>query len=702
MSEKIRPIHTERGACVYVRQSSMQQVRTRLEGQRRQYDLRERAQLLGFQRVTVIDEDQGRTGTGAVERPGFGRLLTAVCSGTVGAVLALEASRLARNNRDWHHLIDLCAMAGTLVIDHDGVYDPSLLNDRLLLGLKGTMSEFEISLLRQRAMEAHRQKVQRGMVLTQVPVGYVRTEDEGMEKTPDRQVQEAVAGVFRKFRELGSARQVLLWYRDEKLLLPALSRESGNRKDIWIEPIYSRIFGMLKNPTYAGVFVWGRNHTRSAIVEGRARKTRGHARPQDQWEVVIPEHHEGYITWDEYMRNQQQIRSNAGWNARMGQLQGAARSGPALLAGLLRCARCGRALQVTYSNSKQHGPLPRYWCSGDRSHQLVRSCVTFAGTRVDQEIAAEVLQALRPVGIQAAFDALERSQSQTDEKRSSLELALQKARYEAGRMERQYQATEPENRLVAAELEKRWNNALNYVRELEQRVEEASVAAPSLSPQQREQVLALGDDLEQLWNHPHASVTLKKRILRTVLEEVIADTRDDPPEVHLKLHWAGGSHTELTVRKNKVGYHNHINSEEVTELIRELALVCEDSAIVSILNRLGYRTGNNNTWTEKRVQHVRHTKGYPACPPPEQRRWITMQQAAAVLSVSDAVVRRLVMRKTLPAKQIVKFAPWMIERAHLELPAVHRAVRLVHTGKQSPSLTTSNAQTPMFIDASEV
>src|SRR5277367_1574777 len=223
MSEKIQPIHTERDACVYIRQSSMQQVRTRLEGQRRQYDLRGRAQTLGFQRVIVIDEDLGRSGTGSVERPGFGRLLTAVCSGTVGAVLALEASRLARNNRDWHHLIDLCAMAGTLVIDHDGVYDPSLLNDRLLLGLKGTMSEFEISWLRQRTMEAHRQKVRRGLVMTQVPVGYVRTEDEGIEKTPDRQIQEAIVGIFRKFRELGSARQVLLWYREEKLLIPALT-----------------------------------------------------------------------------------------------------------------------------------------------------------------------------------------------------------------------------------------------------------------------------------------------------------------------------------------------------------------------------------------------------------------------------------------------------------------------------------------------
>ena len=417
---------------------------------------------------------------------------------------------------------------------------------------------------------------------------------------------------------------------------------------------------------------------------------------------MIPEHHEGYITWDEYMRNQQQIRSNAGWNARMRQSQGAARSGPALLAGLLRCARCGRALQVAYTNSKQHGPLPRYWCSGDRGHQMVRSCITFAGTRVDQEIGAEVLEALRPVGIQAAFDALEHSHSQTDEKRRSLELALQKARYEANRIERQYQATEPENRLVAAELEKRWNNALDHVGEMKRRLEEVIVTAPQISPEQREQLLTFGDDLEQLWDHPSSPVTLKKRILRTVLQEIVADTTEDPPTVHLKLHWVGGSHTELTVRKNRTGHHNHINSEEVTELIRELALVSEDSAIVSILNRLGYRTGNDNTWTEKRVQHVRHTKGFPACPPPDERFWITMQQAAVALSVSDAVIRRLVMQKTLPAKQIVKFAPWMIERAHLDLPAVHRAVRLVHNGRRSPPLATSNAQTPMFIDASEV
>ena len=702
MSEKIQPIHIERDACVYIRQSSMSQVRHHLEGQRRQYDLRERAQSLGFQRVVVIDEDLGRSGAGSVERPGFGRLLAAVCSGQVGAVLALEASRLARNNRDWHHLIDLCAMAGTLVIDHDGVYDPCLLNDRLLLGLKGTMSEFEISLLRQRAMEALKQKIRRGLVLTQVPVGYVRTEDEGMEKTPDRQIQEAIAGIFRKFRELGSVRQVLLWYREEKLPIPALSRESGHRKVVWTEPVYPSIFGILKNPAYAGTFVWGRKKTRTSIVDGRARKTRGHVQPQEQWEVTIPDHHEGYITWDEYMRNQQQIRTNAGWNARMGEPNGATKNGPALLAGLLRCGRCGRALQVSYTMSKRLGPLPRYWCNGDRGRQMVRSCITFSGVRVDQSVAVEVLEALRPLGVQAALDALDRSEHQTDEKRRSIELALEKARYEANRVERQYQATEPENRLVAGELEKRWNTALSHVADLERRLQEASYSAPQLTREQRAQLLSLGDDLDRAWDNPQAQIRLKKQILRTVLQEIIADTSDDPPTVHLKLHWAGGSHTELAVRKNKTGYHNHINSEEVTELIRQLALVCEDPAIVSILNRLGYRTGNNNTWTEKRVQHVRHTKGFPVCPPPEQRLWLTMHQAAEALDVSDMVVRKLIAQKLLPAKQIVKFAPWMIERAHLDLPAVRRYIRLVHTSRRPPLIADNKAQTRMFIDASEV
>ena len=701
MSEKIQPHHRERQAYVYVRQSTMSQVRNNLESQRRQYDLEERARSLGFARVVVVDDDLGRTGTGFTERPGFSRLLTSVCSGDVGAVLALEASRLARNNRDWHHLIDLCAMAETLVIDHDGVYDSRLLNDRLLLGLKGSMAEFEIGLLRQRAFEAHRQKVRRGKVLTLVPVGFVRTEDDGIEITPDRQVQEAVRGIFQKFRELGSIRQVLLWYRNERLMIPSLSSQSGRRKVVWSLPVYPALLVMLKNPTYAGAFVFGRRQTRTTVVDGRARKTKGHPRPQAQWEVFIPNHHEGYITWEQYMQNQEQIEANAGWSGRLKRPTGAPKSGPSLLAGLMRCGVCGRPLHVKYTVTSR-SRVPRYECRGDRKQCEVQRCLGFGGARVDQAVVAEVLEAIRPLGIRAALDAWDHSQNAEDEKQRALKLALEKGRYEAGRIERQYEATEPENRLVAAELEKRWNAALAHVSELDVRVAEANSNAAQLGEEQRQQLLALGEDLEQLWDHPACPITLKKRILRTVLGEIVATEAGDPPQIVLKLHWAGGVHTELALRKNSPGQHNRVNSREVIGLVRELAQVCDDAAIVGILNRLGYRTGNENTWNEKRLQYVRHSHGIPPCPPAEERNWVTMSQAAEILKVSLMVIRRLIAQQILPARQVVKCAPWVIDRAHLELTAVRKHIRRIHEGRRSPLIVSDDAQTRLFIDSSEV
>lgn len=317
MNEKIQATHLERDAYVYVRQWSMTQVRNRLESQDRQYGLADRARTLGFTSVEVLDEDLGRSGTGSMERPGFGKLLAAVCSGSVGAVLALDASRLARNNRDWHHLIDLCAMTQTLVIDYDGTYDPTQLNDRLVLGLKGTMSEFEMSLLRQRALESLRHKVRRGKVLTQVPIGFVRTEDDGMELTPDLQVQEALRTLFAKFRELGTVRQVLLWYHSENLPVPTYQRDSGNRTIAWRLPVYARLYTIVTNPVYAGVFVYGRRATRTKVVEGRARKVFRFVRSPEQCDVFIPNHHQGYIAWEEFQENLVRIRDNAamqgGW-----------------------------------------------------------------------------------------------------------------------------------------------------------------------------------------------------------------------------------------------------------------------------------------------------------------------------------------------------------------------------------------------------
>ena len=380
---------------------------------------------------------------------------------------------------------------------------------------------------------------------------------------------------------------------------------------------------------------------------------------------------------------------------------GAPKKGPALLAGLLRCGVCGRPLHIKYSITARRR-VPRYECRGDRQQCSVQRCLGFGGARVDQAVVAEVLEAIRPVGIQAALDAWDQSQDVEDEKQRALQLALEKARYEANRIERQYEATEPENRLVAAELEKRWNAALAHVADLEARVAEVKGKMVPLGKEQHQQLLALGEDLERLWDHPACPTSLKKRVLRTVLKEIIATQVGNPPQIILKLHWAGGVHTELVLRKNPSGHHNRVNSREVIDLVRELAQVCDDAAIVGILNRLGYRTGNENTWNEKRLQHVRHSNGIPPCPPPEQRNWVTMSQAALHFKVSLMVVRRMIAQKILPARQVVKCAPWMIERVHLELPAVQKEIRRVHEGRRSPLIVLNNSQTRLFTDSSEV
>ena len=335
MSEKIKQQHLERGAYVYVRQSTPYQVRNNLESKQRQYALEGRAQQLGFSKVVVIDEDLGRSGSGIQERPGFGRLLASVCQGLAGAVFALEASRLARNNRDWHHLVDLCALTETLLIDCDGIYDPRQLNDRLVLGLKGTMSEFELGLLRQRAREAFEQKVRCGFALWEVPVGFIRTEEGQIEKTPDRQVQQAVVSVFRKFQQLGSARQAAIWFREEQILVPKTKPGTAGQEVIWGVPSSGRIRQMLKNPCYAGTFAYGKTAARTRIEEGRARQSSRYRKPQKEWKVLLLGHHPGYIGWEEYLENQQRLEANVAWCE--GEGSGAAKLGAALLSGLLRC-----------------------------------------------------------------------------------------------------------------------------------------------------------------------------------------------------------------------------------------------------------------------------------------------------------------------------------------------------------------------------
>lgn len=689
-TEKIQASHRERVAIVYVRQSSMQQVRHAREGQQRQYALQTRAKQLGFERVEVIDDDLGRSGSGSVERPGFGRLLTAVCEGSVGAVFALEASRLARNNRDWHHLIDLCAMTATLVIDEDGIYDPRQINDRLLLGLKGSMAEFELGLLRQRAREALLQMIRRGVVLGEVPVGYVRTESRQIEMIPDRQVQQAVHGVFAKFREMGSARQVFLWYCQEQISLPQVKPGKAGREISWRLPVYNRIIHILKNPSYAGTFVHGRSTTRTVIRDGRARKTRGHAVPIDDWKVVIHDHHPGYIAWGEFLRNQKQLRGNLG---RGDSSSGAAKSGQALLAGLIRCARCGRKLHVTYSG--MGGRVPRYSCRGGHISHGQEKCVSAGGLRLDEAVAEQVLEAVQPVGVAAALEAAALANCIDADKQTALSMALEKARYEADRLHRQFDAVDPGNRLVASELESRWNAALSRVTELESRLSETARLHQELTPVERQRLLELGADLKALWIDPRAPISLKKRLMRTVLNEIVLDIRnEDPPKLHLRLHWAGGVHTELLIAKNRSGHHRRVAGQDTLELIRELAKVCRDSKIAAILNRLGHRTGSGNSWKQSRVASLRHHHQIPICTSVEQRMWRTLAEAAVQLGVSVTVVRRLIREKVLPANQVVPCAPYVIERASLNLPAVQAAVRAVRSGQRRPRTAPGQTELP--------
>jgi DNA invertase Pin-like site-specific DNA recombinase len=688
MIDKIPPEQLQRAAYVYVRQSTAQQVRTHRESQLRQYALADRARQLGFAHVVVIDEDLGRSGSGLVERPGFGQLLAAICGGEAGAVMALEASRLARNNRDWHHLLDLCAMTNTLLIDDHGIYDPREVNDRLVLGLQGTMCEFELSLFRQRARQAFEQKVQRGHVLWEVVVGFVRTTDNRCEQTPDRQVQQAIVGVFRKFRELGSARQTAIWYHDAQIVLPRVRPGTAGAEVFWSLPTESRVRQILKNPCYAGALAHGRTTAKTVIADGRARQAGRCRQPQEQWKVLLLENHAGYISWEEFQENQRILEANGAM--REGHAGGAAKGGDALLSGLLRCGRCGRQLFVLYSGTT--GRVPRYGCQGRRDQRGSAACLSLGAWRVDQAVVDQVLEAIQPAGVEAALLAMERLGDVQHEKRAALTLALEKARYEVGRVRRQYEAVDPENRLVAGELEKRWNDAMVRVVEVEQQLEAMQREQVMVSPEQRAQLLALGRDLPSLWNQPAASLELKKRILRTVLREIVIDDSADGAEHGLVLHWQGGVHTELKIKRNRTGHHRRVTEANVLELIRELSKVCTDAALAATLNRLGYRTGTGKTWRSHSVQNVRYHHGLPNYTKGVD--WLTVEQTAKKLEVSETVIRRLIKERVLPAQQIVPLAPWIIARLDLELPAVQAAVAAVREGRRLRKTSPEQGEFP--------
>jgi DNA invertase Pin-like site-specific DNA recombinase len=658
---KITAEHLQRSACIYIRQSTPDQLVHNLESQRRQYGLADRARQLGWTAVEIIDDDLGRSG-GGIARPGFERLLAAICDGRVGAVLAIEASRLARNGRDWHTLIEFCGLVGAIIVDEDGIYDPRHPNDRLLLGMKGTMSELELSLFRQRSQEALRQKARRGALFLRVAAGYVKAGRDRIEKDPDQRVQEALKLVFSKFAEFQSARQVHIWLREEGIVLPVKAHNAEAQGIIWRLPAYNTVHNILTNPIYAGAYAFGRTTSKVSVEDGRKRVRRGIRRPLAEYDVLIKDHHAAYITWDEFERNLKAIASNAtGMSSALA--RGAAREGELLLSGLLRCGHCGRKLHVHYG-----GKLGRYSCDGARLNHGTARCISVSGLSIDAAIAKEVLRVLKPLGIEAAIKAIEAQAGETTAAERQLELSLERARYEAAHARRQYDAVDPANRLVAGELERRWNEGLQTVAKIER--ETAALTArrlPPLGEPERQQLIALGADLERAWSHPGATAATRKRILRAALSEVIV--RRDGAIIHAVLHWQGGDHTELQVKQrlNAAGRHNPRIPDDTIALMRELARLMPDRQIARLFNRIGVETGHGNAWTEQRVRSFRHHYEIAVYRDGEwaERGEITLEAAAKIAGVCNMTALRMLRRGEIKGRQVCPGAPWAIKAADL-------------------------------------
>ena len=673
----------QRTAIVYVRQSTQAQVQTNLESQRRQYELVETARQFGFRTVDVIDDDLGRSASGKTERPGFDRLVAGLCSGSVGAIFCLEASRLARNGRDWHHVLELCGMVEARVIDPDGIYDPCRPNDRLLLGMKGSISEFELGILRNRMLEAVRSKARRGELRYTPPIGYQWHRELGLGFDPNIRVQEVIHLIFSKFRELGSARQVLLWMSEQTIHFPRPSDGIRLVSFDWRPVRYRNIISILKNPFYAGVYGYGKTGKRTEVVNGRARISYKNRKAMDDWEVVLHDHHEAYIPWQDFERNQTSLSRNT-----FGQAGGAksGRGGGALLGGILTCAHCGRRLHVVYAGKT---PRPVYRCDKPNLQLGERRCITFGGARVEEAVAAELLNAVAPLAVAAARDAEDMAQQEQRERLRIADLELTQARYEASLAERRYAACDPENRLIAAQLEKSWEAALRRVQACMAAVDREHLPPAAPVPD----LAGLSGDLSAAWNAPSTTMRARQRLVRALIEDIVADVDTEAGELVLVIHWKGGVHSSLRVRKPRTGEHGCQTPEQALAVIRSMAGRWTDDHIAATLNRMGLPTGQNKTWTAKRVSSIRRVNGIDAYLSADKSGdWCTMSEAAVELGVTNHAIRRLIQAGMLPATQVIKGAPYQIRRSILHSEAVTSAMKR----KGGPCRSESEHQLQMF------
>jgi DNA invertase Pin-like site-specific DNA recombinase len=633
--QKVKTSHLKRNAYLYVRQSTLRQVFENTESTQRQYALRQNAAALGWplERIIVIDTDLGQSGASAADRKGFQRLVTEVSLGRAGIVLGLEVSRLARNSMDWHRLLEICALADTLILDEDGVYDPAHFNDRLLLGLKGTMSEAELHMLRARLQGGIRNKARRGELFVRPPMGFVYSADGKLVKDPDQQVQQSVRLLFETFRRTSSAMATVKYFAQQGLQFPRHVHTGPNKGDVvWAGLEHSRVLRILHNPRYTGAFVYGRTHTRKTMEGDWVIE---HV-PREEWEVLIREAHAGYIDWDEYEQNQHRLRDNCqayGEDRR----KSPPREGPALLQGLLICGRCGKRMTVRY-HSRRGQLFPDYVCQREGIEHAEPVCQHIPGANIDEAVGNLLVDAVTPVTLEVALAVQQELQSRLDEADRLRQQQVERARYEAEFSRRRYLRVDPDNRLVADSLEADWNNKLRLLAEAQQVCEQQRAQDRKLvDDEQRAAILSLATEFPQLWRDPSTPHRERKRMARLLLEDVTL-IRQDCLTLHIRFK--GGAHRTIQLPLPQRSWEQRQTSPEVVTAINRLLDDHTYPEIAAILNSQGLQSGEGKPFTARIVARIQ--RSYRMTPRYDRLRkagMLTVEEMAQVLGVNPQTVK---------------------------------------------------------------
>jgi DNA invertase Pin-like site-specific DNA recombinase len=689
--DPITPEHRAREALVYPRQSSRRQLRRYTESTSVQLSLTETAIKLGWPNPILIKDDLGISAKGFAERPGFQQMMAKVTTKQVGIIVCFDASRLSRNSKDWAHLFELCGFFNTLVVDLDRIYDLSIPDDRMVLGIKGTISEMEYAVLRGCLRAAIEAKAARGELRTNIPVGYIYDHSGKLVFDPNKRVQNAMTLMFEQFDRSTSARQLALWYRDTKTLFP-LKRNGENSGVSWEIPRAQLLLKLLTHPIYTGTYTWGRYTTRVEYCDGKLVK-RVVGVPMEEWDVCIHDHHAAYISWERFLANRAKLKENRP-RRNMEENRGAIRAGLALLAGICRCGHCGKRMYVQYKRTSA-----LYCCDG-KDPRCAARCLSFGSKVIDQAVSQELCRAVEPFALEAAILAAEQKEEERSQEIRNVTLQVEAAQYEADRAFEQFNLVDPKNRLVADTLENQWNDKLGALQEAKERLQAVEKGTVTLSEDQKKRLENLAGHFEQVWNHAEADPILKKRIVRAAIEEIIVVHQKEETRLEVTIHWKGGTHTRIYVKK-RVTPVGRKADPDLVRTVGELAQTLGDGEIARILNMKRVETPTGLRWTKDRVRDFRHHHHLrsKAASSWAQEETLGLKGAAQYLGISRRGLLKLVAMGAVSKNQVTDFAPCRIRREELDSEHVQKLVRILKATGRLPKGGCSKNQLTLFDDA---